>query len=366
MIDLDDTFVFDAVSHAYNLAPSNYRNERHARSSAEMLYSMLDAGLSDAYSPTHESYFRDWSVEEAANMLFLESATDMSTFHPVPVGAFHDGLVSPEKAATIKERWPDRFRTYAAIDPMQGEQALDELERQVETFDPIGVKLYPSTWGSDYHQSWSMDDPEVAYPVYEKARELGIDIIAVHKAMPLGPVPMDPFHPGDIDEPAENFPDMTFSIVHGGVTFAEETAWQLARYPNIYVNMEGLGVLIASNTRKGQEMFAKLFSVGGPQVTDQIYWGTGAMGAHARPQLEAFADFQFSDEVRRSVGLVTDIPQITDEMKRDILGRNYADLIGLDIDDAEAKIADDEFSQQRARDGIAAPYSTTESTVKEA
>lgn len=37
MVDLEETFVLDSITHAYNLAPSNYYNERHAAGAAEML-----------------------------------------------------------------------------------------------------------------------------------------------------------------------------------------------------------------------------------------------------------------------------------------------------------------------------------------
>jgi hypothetical protein len=36
-----------------------------------------------------------------------------------------------------------------------------------------------------------MDDPKVAFPIYEKAQELGIDLIGVHKGVPLGPQPIE-------------------------------------------------------------------------------------------------------------------------------------------------------------------------------
>jgi uncharacterized protein len=32
-----------------------------------------------------------------------------------------------------------------------------------------------------------MDDQKVAFPIYEKAQGLGIDLIGVHKGVPLGP-----------------------------------------------------------------------------------------------------------------------------------------------------------------------------------
>jgi hypothetical protein len=38
MIDLEETFIYDSVVHAYNLAPSNYRNEQHAQGITEMIF----------------------------------------------------------------------------------------------------------------------------------------------------------------------------------------------------------------------------------------------------------------------------------------------------------------------------------------
>jgi len=36
-----------------------------------------------------------------------------------------------------------------------------------------------------------MDDLKVAFPVYEKAMELGIGLIRVHKGEPMGPQPVE-------------------------------------------------------------------------------------------------------------------------------------------------------------------------------
>jgi len=363
MLDLEETFVFDAVSHAYNLDSSNFRNERHARTSAEQLYAIFDEAMPAGYQPTHDSYFRDWSVEEVANMLFLESYTDMSTFHPIPVHAFHDGMVATEKAIEACERWPDRFFGYATVDPLE-EDALEKLERQVEEFDPIGLKLYPSHFGTDSHEGWHMDDPEIAYPVFERATGLDLDVIAVHKTLPLGAVPRKPFDPADVDKPAENFPELDFEIVHGSLAFTEETAWQVARYDNIYVNLEGFGQLLAGQSARAAEQLASLLSIGGENVIEDIFWGSGAMGAHPRPQLEAFRDLEFRDDVRREVGLVGELPQLTDEYKRKILGENYAAFIGLDIEAAKERIADDEFSRRRGKEGLAEGFSLTDAEVK--
>jgi len=157
MPDLEETFVYDAVTHSYNMAPSNYRNEQHAEGITEMLYGNVSGVVADEYTLTPEGFVRDWGVEETATMLFEESYTDMATFHPVPMYAFHDGLVANDKAGAVVDRWPDRFRSFACVDPLR-DGWEDELEAQVEDFDPIGVKLYPSHWSEDHHEGWSMGD----------------------------------------------------------------------------------------------------------------------------------------------------------------------------------------------------------------
>ena len=364
-LDLSETFVLDAVSHAYNLDAGNILNERYARGIGEMLFGMLDRGMPANHRITRESFFREWSVAEVASMLFAESQTDVSTFHPILAAPFKNGLVEPKKAAAAVDRYPGRFLAYATVDPL-GEEPLAELERQTELYDPVGLKLYPSSFAGGDHDTWRMDDPEVAYPVFERARELGIDVVAIHKALAFGPVPRRPYDPSDVDEPAENFPELTFEVVHGGLSFTEETAWQVARFPNVKINLEGYGLLMAAGSRRGEEMFAELLSVGGEAVFEDLFWGTGTMAGHAQPQLEAFRDFRISDEVRRNLGTFETLPQVTDEHKRNILGRNYAETVGLDIDALQERHADDEFAE-RGGDGeaLAAPYSTTAAELAE-
>lgn len=358
MLDLEETFVYDAVTHAYNFDESNFRNERHAEGIREMIFrASAAADTPEGYFITRDAFMRNWSIEDVANQLFLESDTDMATFQPLPLYAFEDGLCANENAASVKERWPNRFDVYATIDPLQND-ALEDFERQVEWFDPTALKLYPSSWGVDSHESWRMDDPSVAYPVFEKAKELGIDHVAIHKAVPFGPVPRDPYDPSDVDAAADNFPEITFSIIHGGFAFTEETAWQIARFPNVHVNLEALGILLAGNEDVFDETLAEMVKIAGEHAYDQIYWASAAVAFHPQIQLEALRDFEFSDEARRK-GFGSKIPQITDEDKRKILGENYAEILGLDVDEARERIAEDEFDSRVADEGRADPWTTT-------
>ncbi len=62
-----------------------------------------------------------------------------------------------------------------------------------------------------------MEDRVLVYPVFELAMELGITNIAVHKALPLGPVATEAYRVDDVGYAASEFPDINFQIVHAGL-----------------------------------------------------------------------------------------------------------------------------------------------------
>lgn len=354
---LDNAFVIDAVAHSYDLRESNNASGRYSQAVTDLIFG-AHTGLSpQGYRVPAEHFLRDWDVEETANMLFVESDYDMACHHVLALTAYRDGGSSLQKAREAKQRWPDRFLVYAGVDPMDGRAAMESLEQQVEELDPVGLKLYPNSWSADGVRGWLMDDPEIAFPLFEKARQLGLRVVAIHKAVPLGPVPMKYMRMDDIDAAADAFPDLAFEVVHGGMAFVEETAWQLARYPNVWVNLEVTASLTVAKPAQFTRVMAGLLDVAGPGAIDRIVWGTGASVWHPGPPLEWFwHEFAFPPEMLEGYGL----PQIDQTAKRKILGENYARLIGLDVEAAKARIADDEFAQRR-REGKPKPYATTRS-----
>jgi hypothetical protein len=81
------------------------------------------------------------------------------------------------------------------------------------------------------------------------------------------------------------------------------------------------------------------------------------MGAHPQPQLEAFRDFSIPDDLRRSEGIISELPELTDEHKRKILAGNYAEVAGIDIEERRERIAADEFA---GREELADMFSQTD------
>jgi predicted TIM-barrel fold metal-dependent hydrolase len=355
----DDIFVIDGVAHAFNMADENLASERYA-GSLRAAQGGFFAFQPPGYNLEPERTFIDWTVEDTANILFRESRTDVAIFHPVPIYFFKDGLSSIEKAVEATNRWPNRFvGSYVAVDPLRPDP-LGELERQVELLEnPIGVKLYPVSYVDHKCSPWRMDDPKIGFPIYEKVRELGLKHVAIHKSLPIGATPGGTaFSPGDVEGAADAFPDLIFSIVHGGMSFNEETAWLLSRFPNIWINLESFNIIAMLRPHAFGELLAGLLSVAGEAALDRIYWASGAMNCHPRPGLEAFMDFQFTEEQMERYGIFFPIPQLTHEHKRKLLGGNLARLHGLDISELAQGIVDDEFATDPDAP-LPTPYSTT-------
>jgi predicted TIM-barrel fold metal-dependent hydrolase len=358
----DGTFVIDCVAHAFNLGEDNFAHKGHAGAVTDMIYGVVSVAP-DGYALTEDAVKRDWAIDDTAGMLFRESHTDVAVYHPTPIFAYKDGLSAFYKGLEGVKRWPHRFvGCWVSVDPLQGQAAYDMLEEQTAALkdaglDPYGVKLYPTSWRGEVVDSWRMDDPKVAYPLFEKAGELGITTIGVHKAIPLGPAPTgQSFNPVDVEGAAEHFPDLNFEIVHGGSAFCEETAWLLGRYPNIYVNMESLNIILANQPRTFAHILLGLMHVGGDPVLDRMFWATGTMQYHPRPCIEAFENFEFPEDLIDDYGLFGRISQITAEGRAKILGLNAAAYRGWDVDELKRNIEGDEFAPDA---GGAAPYSAT-------
>jgi predicted TIM-barrel fold metal-dependent hydrolase len=211
------------------------------------------------------------------------------------------------------------------------------------------VKLYPLDLVDGQLRSYSMADEQQVYPLLEKCRELGIRVVAIHKAVPLGIAPTDPFRVGDVDHAARDFPDLAFEIVHGGFAFLDETSMQVARFENVYVNLEVTAQLLPKHPSKFGAIVGELMSVGGSK---RIFWGTGCSFTHPRPLLEAFQAYRMPEEFVDGYGF----PQLTEEAKADILGLNFARVHGLDVDALGAQIRADDLEAEKQA-GFRAPWS---------
>jgi predicted TIM-barrel fold metal-dependent hydrolase len=265
-------------------------------------------------------------------MVFEESPTDMLIAQPLPLtDLFHDGLSKWEKCAEMAQRYKDRAVFWGSINPLEGKRALDLMEIQVKEFGAKGFKLYNVRY--DYGQPfpWRMDDPRVAFPIFEKAMELGVNLIGVHKGVPLGPQPIEHTQTWDMDGAAANFPDINFVIFHVGLPFIDEVCWQLVRYPNLYASIAATVNFVSRSPRVFAENMAKLLFWCGE---DKIIYGGETPIWHPRGALKAFWEFELPEEIATGYGC----GPLTQQAKRKILGENLLRLHGMDLGATKAKL----------------------------
>jgi len=343
---LDDVFVLDSTVHGYNNLPENIMPGRFHETVGVQLANTLWMGHSRLVPPNEpqwalpfDRFQRACDPDLLGRALFAESQTDMCIYHGVSLwGIFRDGGSPLSVGRAMRERWPNRVAMYGPVSPWQPD-AVDVIDRLVDEDKVIGIKMYPMDLIDGQIHSYRLDDPKVAFPIIEHARKRGIKIIATHKAVPQGQVPSEPFQLTDVAGAASAFPDMTFEIVHGGMAYIEETAWQLQRFPNVTVNLEATSAyLLLRAPRRFAEALGEMLAVGG---ADRIFWSTGCIAHHPRPFIEMFWNFQIPEDMREGYGY----PELTDDIRRGILGLNHARVLGLDVPALRKSHREDEFGR---------------------
>jgi uncharacterized protein len=345
---IENTFVIDAVIHGFNFLPENY-NADFLPDLTQMLYHGAHVG----FQPSDGRYNMTWTEflemfrhqpEITLETIFGESQVDAFVYHGVPLEGFYkDGSSPIWVAKKARARLPHRVFIYGPIYPWQ-DGAAEEVDRLVDEDGVIGLKFYPVDL-IDGRLKASRLDSEGAFKVIDRAQARGLKNIAVHKAVPLGPLPLEPFATMyDLAPAIEAFPDMTFEIVHGGAAFLPETVALLEKYPNVVINLESLPCFIhhPEMVKTWRELTRAFIAAG---AADRVFYASGALGMHPQSCLEGF----WND---------TSVPELTSEIKQNWLGKNYARMMGWNLETMRAKNTQDEFGI-RTENGakIAGPWS---------
>ena len=329
---IGDAFVFDGVAHPFNFTAKN-AFDRFGEMFINHLYAFHQVLTPDTEPKlSAEQYLKDWTPADIHEMVYEHSDTDMLVAMPLPLtDLFRDGLSPWEDCAELASRDPERTVFWGSVNPLEGRRALDLMERQVGEFGAKAFKFYNVRY--DYGQPfpWRMDDPRVAFPAFERAQELGVNLIGVHKGVPLGPQPIEHTRTFDMDGAAANFPDINFVIFHVGLPWLDEVLWQIVRYPNLYASIAATVNFISRQPRVFAEMLGKMMWWCGE---DKIIYGGESPIWHPQWALEEFWNFELPRDIVEERGY----PQLTEQAKRKILGENIARLHGIDVDAKKAEL----------------------------
>lgn len=330
---IDDIVVFDAVVHLHDMSDANLREQVPGAQRSRELALMMGEGLRPLHGDQTDFSSRI-SAEQMGRMVFDSSPTDLAMAQVVPIFDWFDDWWAPvELQAEFARAYPDRAFFCGGVDPAHRglPAALEHLDWQVGELGAKTLKFYNAHIG----KTWRCDDPELAYPIYERAAEHGVRVLQFHKGLPFGLSNVEDTRPNDLQQAARDFPELTFVIHHLGIPYFDETVNIAARFPNVHLCLSANLCFTPIQPRVVQMQLGTLLAQVG---SDKLIWGSEAgLAGPPAPYLAAFMDLQIPDDLREGYGF----PQITLDDKRKILGENYARLMGVDLDAVRQRVKAD-------------------------
>ena len=292
----------------------------------------------------------DMTKDTWVREVLFDSDTDTTFLNTLAFGEYFGGRdyfgteECVEAAAEVNELYPGRVLTLGTIEPNR-EGHLEKLEYYFKELKMTGLKLYP--WDATSKGGWYADDENLAYPLWEKCLELGIDKIHIHKGLPASFTMAKYVHPLDLDQPLRDFPKLNFIIYHAGFPYIDELAAlniQGTRR-NMHVDLGSTFAMQVNTPVALAHCMGKLLkSIG----ADHICWGTDSpIWGAPQWQIEALRKLTIPDELVAGYGY----PELTDADKDLIFGGNMARLYGIDVEAAKTRIKDDGIAQAKAAAG---------------
>lgn len=320
----DGYFVFDNVTHMFDNRPSN----KLGREGKEIIDSIWGAAKVFSKGPYgYNETFGDTEIDpaEAYRLAFDQADTDMVVAQTVPLfGWFKEGFSPARANYAFANAYPDRVVFCGGVDPMyQGTRgAIDEMERQVKEWGAVSFKFYQSQLSG---AAWRADDRHIAYPLWEKCLELGINSVQFHKGFPFGKQLLEHQHPGDLERAAKDFPDLTFIIHHLGQPYVDESINIASRYENIWMALSAWINMFPIQPRRCLHEIGRMLLYVGPEKL--LYGSEAFVWPRLQPYIKLFAEMEMPEDLQEGYGY----PALTREVKRKIFGENQARLLNIDI-----------------------------------
>jgi predicted TIM-barrel fold metal-dependent hydrolase len=231
-----------------------------------------------------------------------------------------EGPMHPDKCndyiAAVVRHDPDRLIGFASVNPAHRgpKAAVEELERAVAELGLSGVKLYPM------YQHWAANDPDLAFPVYEKAQELEIPVMIHQAGSTRIDAKLELARPAMLDDVGRVFRDLRVIVAHCGWPWVDEALFLLTKHPNFYAE---LSYLIASVTRR--DLFL-LLSRCEPMFVplEKLFFGTDYPGFLYDPVALLGKLASVNEEAE-----ACSLPPIPQEKLAGIMGDNVARTLGL-------------------------------------
>jgi predicted TIM-barrel fold metal-dependent hydrolase len=312
-------FIVDGHIHFWDAGPENQAN-KYGTGFIKCFYD-YHRNLSPPEWVWSLEKFEKYSEEEMMHDLFEAGYVDMAIFQPTYLTDFFTrGFNTTEQNALLAEKHPGKFIVNGSFDPRDGGAGLEALEALVERYDLKGLKLYTAEW-KGASRGWKLDS-EWSYRYLEKARDLGVRNIHIHKGPTIWPLDRDAFDVADVDSAATDFPELNFVVEHMGLPRLEDFCWIGTQEPNVYGGFAVAMPFIHTRPRYFAQIIGELLYW---LDEDRLLFGSDYAIWQPKWLVEKFVDFQIPDDMLGEYG------PLTPDVKRKILGLNAARLYDIEV-----------------------------------
>ncbi|HYC05172.1 MAG TPA: amidohydrolase family protein [Azospirillaceae bacterium] len=327
-------FVFDVQGHHVN--PSGAwigKLKPDARPLSSLPHASCGAGDKEVLG-----YLNCFGADRFVKDVFLDSDTDMMVLSFTPAPYDRQPLTIEEAAATralVKALdGTERLLLHCPVNPNVPD-GLAPMERAVSEFRIAAFKTYTQFGPQGPASGFRLTD-QYGTAFIEKARDLGVPMIAIHKGLPFSKQGYEFSTCDDVGPAAARHPDVTFLIYHagydsdlvegpydpkavGGIDTLVRSLEQAGVKPgaNVYAELGSTWrFLMLRDPTQAAHALGKLLKAVGP---DRVLWGTDSIWyGSPQDQIQAFRAFQISKELQEKHGY----PELTPGLKAKIFGLN--------------------------------------------
>lgn len=354
-------FIFDVQGHHVN--PTGAWVGR-LRPEQRPLKSLPNAACGEGAEGEVLGYLRCFNADNFVKDVFLDSDTDMMVLSFVPAAYDRQPLTLEEAVATkalVKALdGTDRLLLHCPVNPNVPD-GLAPMEAAAKAHRIAAWKTYTQYGPQGPASGFWLDDETHGIPFIEKARELGVPMVAVHKGIPFAKEGYPYSTCADVGRVARRYPDVTFLIYHAGYDP------DVVEGPYDPDNSGGIDVLVRSladsGIKPGGNVYAELGStwrflmlrdptqaahaIGKLLLAvgeDRLLWGTDSVWyGSPQDQIQAFRAFQISEELRARHGY----PELTPALKAKVFGLNALKAYKVDQPGFLRKAEDDTVTRLR-------------------
>lgn len=357
-----DQFIFDVQTHHIDIegkwfyateagrkALTFFQRLRRSRLKQGQDGKVKLANLSDETADVLAQLNQDFYVKE----LFMDSDTVMTCISGAPTPTHEENFLPPQKMVGTRNLVNQlsksrRMVSHGLLIPnWERNKAIEDMEWQAKQLKIDAWKMYTGAAMGET-QGWWLDDEKLAYPFFEKTRQMKIKNLCIHKGLPLGFFTESYCHPKDVEKAAKDWPDLNFIIYHSalhlGPLMSREGREKAEKNPqwipwcsdlfeikkrnpkltNIYLELGSTFAQLHRNPRMITHFFGQALPLFG---SDHILWGTDCLWSGSpQPVITSLRTFKMDPEISARY----DYPELTDKDKDLIFGLNAARLYNID------------------------------------